>query len=164
MHADHARGGSYDGAELTDSGTAAAGTGAAAPAPAADLLRNSMQSSTASLGYESEYEGLMRTDAALDGAPGAVVVCCCWRRPAPALGDVAADSIASRRRTSRTRSITDTDDAGAGGAPACCRGLRRTPPPPRSLGMHVTVFALRGSAGWRYISASIFGGAEVLRC
>jgi hypothetical protein len=54
MHADHARGGSYDGAELTDSGTAAAGTGAAAPAPAADLLRNSMQSSTASLGYESE--------------------------------------------------------------------------------------------------------------
>jgi hypothetical protein len=136
---------------------------AAALAPAADRLRNSMQSSTASLGYESEYDGLMRTDAALVGAPGAVV-CCCWRRAPPALGDAAADSIASRSRTSRTRSITDTDDVGAGGAPPCCRGRRRTLLPPRSLGMHVTVFALRGSAAWRYISASIFGGWEVLRC
>ncbi|KQJ81626.2 hypothetical protein BRADI_5g01863v3 [Brachypodium distachyon] len=163
---------------------AAAGMGGMAAPPAAERLRNSMQSSTASLRYESAYagdglamrtdavrDGLMRTDAALDGALAACGCCCCGcRRAALQAGDEeddTADSIASRRSASRTRSITDDDDdddavGGAGaGAPPCFRGARRRapplPPPPRSLGMHVGMSALRGSAGvgWKNIWASI---------
>ncbi|KAF0894116.1 hypothetical protein E2562_034684 [Oryza meyeriana var. granulata] len=124
------------------------------PTPAADLFKNSMHSSTASLRYESAYavEGLILTAAArLDVAtaadrPGdvliAVGVCCCCCGRAPFVD--AADSIASLSTTSRTRSNTDTGAAPAEEA-AALRG-RRAPPPPRSLGMHVTVVALRGSA------------------
>jgi hypothetical protein len=127
--------------------TALAGT----TTPAADRLRNSIQSSTASLRYESVYAtdaaGLTRA-AAVDravaaaglrrrvvvtGAPPLVVVAV----------DDAADSIAKRSTTSRTRSSTDTCVAAA--APR--RGRRRPPAPPCSLGMQVTVasFRFRGS-------------------
>lgn len=131
------------------------------PTPAADLFKNSMHSSTASLRYESAYAGaagLIRTaaerlDVAAADLPGdvliGVAVCCCGGR-APCFVVVdAADSIASLSTTSRTRSSTDDDTGGAAPPPEeaarRCR-LAPSPPPPRSLGMHVTVVALSGSA------------------
>jgi hypothetical protein len=123
----------------------------APPPPAADRFRNSMQSSTASLRYESVYAteaaGLTRA-AALDGVAVTDVAA---RRRVPgapphfvvvvAAVDV-ADSMASRSTTSRTRSSIDTCVA------AAPRRDLRPPLPPRSLGMHVTVasFKCRGSA------------------
>jgi len=108
-----------------------------------------MQSSTTSLRYESVYAtdaaGLTRA-AALEGVAVAAAVAVRRRVPGAPLAVVvavdAADNIASRSTTSRTRSSMDT----------CCVAAAprrdRRPPPPRSLGMQVTVasFRLRGSA------------------
>jgi hypothetical protein len=136
-----------------DAAVLASTSAVAGAPPAADRFRNSMQSSTASLRYESVYAtdaaGLTRA-AALDGvavADADAVVAVRRSVPgAPCLAVVvaadAADTIASRSTTSRTRSSMDTCVA------AAPRRDRRPPPPPRSLGMQVTVasFRFRGSA------------------